>query len=118
MRASLALTAAIYAAGLAAWSGWCAVADAGRPRVLSGALVVLECALVLHGALGAVALIAGSVPAEPAVYGGYLVASVVLIPAVAAGAADRGSRWDHVILAIGCVATAAVALRMLAIADA
>jgi hypothetical protein len=66
--------------------------------------------------LGTGAVIEGRLASEPGVYGGYLVASVVLLPAITAGPGDRRSRWDSLILAIGCVAASAVALRMLAIA--
>jgi hypothetical protein len=116
MRDSLAQTTAAYAAGLCAWSGWYAASGARRPRALAGGLVVLECALILHGALGLWALASGSIEGETGVYGGYLAASVVLLPAVAAGATDPRSRWDSVVLAIGSVAVAVLALRMLAIA--
>jgi hypothetical protein len=116
MRESLAQTAAAYAAGLAAWAGWCALRGGRRPRLLDGAVLVLEGAFVLHAVLGTGAIIEGRLASEPGVYGGYLVALVVLLPAITAGPGDRRSRWDSVILAIGCVAASAVALRMLAIA--
>lgn len=116
MRESLAQTAAAYAAGLCGWSGWCAVRGTGRPRLLAGGLVVLECALVLHAALGAVALAGGAVAGERGIYGGYLAVSVLLLPTVGAGARDAGSRWDGVVLAIAALAVAVLALRMRAIA--
>jgi hypothetical protein len=116
MRESLAQTAAAYAVGLAAWAGWCALRGGDRPRLLDGAVLVLECAFVLHAVLGTGALIEGRPASEPGVYGGYLAASVVMLPAITAGPSDGRSRWDSLILAIGCVAAAAVALRMLAIA--
>jgi hypothetical protein len=116
MRESLAQTAAAYAAGLAAWAGWCALRGGHRPRLLDGALLVLEGAFVLHAVLGTGALIEGRLGSEPGVYGGYLVASVVLLPAIAAGPGHGRSRWDSLILAIACVAASAIALRMLAIA--
>jgi hypothetical protein len=116
VRESLAQAAAAYAAGLAAWAGWCALRGGRRPRLLDGALVVLESAFVLHAVIGAGAIAEGRLADEPAVYGGYLAVSVVLLPAVAAGCGDHRSRWDALVLAIGCVAASAVALRMLAIA--
>lgn len=59
---------------------------------------------MLHAVLGTEAIIAGRLASEPGVYGGYLATSVVLLPAVAAGAGDRRSRWDGLILATACTA--------------
>lgn len=116
MREGLAQACAGYALGLAALAA-ASAARARRPRLLDGGLAVLELALVGHLGLGAAALAGGRVPREAGVYAAYLAASVLLLPAVATGAADPHSRWNSLALAIGCVAVGAVALRMLAIAD-
>lgn len=112
---ALARTDGLYAFGLAVWSAWCAAAGTERPRAHAGALVVLELGLGLCAVLGVVELARDRV-AEAATFGGYLCAAVVILPAAAAGAPDRSSRWDSAVLALACVALAVVAGRLVALA--
>jgi hypothetical protein len=105
----LATTAALYAGFLALW----ALGDALARRkpspylLLGGAL--LEAALIGGAVVGATELGAGD--QDAAVHGGYLVASVALLPLGLPLARDRDGRLAPAPLAVALVALAIVVLR-------
>jgi uncharacterized membrane protein YdcZ (DUF606 family) len=104
-----ATAAALYAGFLALW----ALGDAVRRREPSPYLLfggaVLEAALVGGGAVGASELGAGD--QDAAVHGGYLVASVILLPLGLLLARDRDGRLAPAPLAVVLLALAIVVLR-------
>jgi hypothetical protein len=105
----LATTAALYAGFLALW----ALGDAiGRRQpsaylLLGGA--VLEAALLAGAAVGASEL--GEGGQDATVHGGYLIASVALLPIGLLLARDRDGRLAPAPLAVALVALAVVVLR-------
>jgi hypothetical protein len=109
MTGRAATTAALYAGFLALW----ALGDAVRRRepgaylLLGGA--VLEAALVGGALLGAADL--GEAGQDAAVHGGYLLASVLLLPLGLLLARDRDGRLAPAPLAVALVALAIVVLR-------
>jgi hypothetical protein len=105
----LATTAALYAGFLALW----ALGDAiGRrqpsPYLLLGG-AVLEAGLLAGAAVGASEL--GEAGQDAAVHGGYLVASVALLPIGLLLARDRDGRLAPAPLAVALIALAVVVLR-------
>ena len=54
----------------------------------------------------------GTVPAEPAVFWGYVVTQLVLLPAAALWAFAERSRWSSVVLLVAAVAVAFLQLRL------
>jgi hypothetical protein len=109
MTGRAATAAALYAGFLALW----ALGDAmGRrepgPYLLLGG-AVLEAALIGGAAFGASELGAGD--QDAAVHGGYLAASVVLLPLGLLLARDRDGRLAPAPLAVALLALAVVVLR-------
>jgi hypothetical protein len=109
-----ATTAALYAGFLALW----ALGDAVRRRepspylLLGGAL--LEAVLIGGAVVGAVGL--GEEGQGAAVHGGYLAASVLLLPLGLLLARDREGRLVPAPLAVALIALAVVVLRVKATA--
>ncbi|HEX5532995.1 MAG TPA: hypothetical protein VFX33_04565 [Actinomycetales bacterium] len=78
-------------------------------------LAVLEVALLVQAVIGAVALARTDRPVSAVTFVGYLIASVLLLPAGTLwGIADR-SRWGNGVIAIACFAVSVVVLRMVQI---
>lgn len=109
MTGRAATTAALYAGFLALW----ALGDAVRRRepspylLLGGAL--LEAVLIGGAAVGATEL--GEDGQNAAVHGGYLAASVVLLPLGLLLSRDRDGRLAPAPLAVAFLALAVVILR-------
>jgi hypothetical protein len=109
MTGRLATTAALYAGFLALW----ALGDAvGRrepsPYLLLGG-AVLEAGLIAGAAVGAADL--GTAGQDAAVHGGYLAASVALLPLGLLLSRDRDGRLAPAPLAVALLALAVVILR-------
>jgi hypothetical protein len=116
---SLTATIALYAVLLGAWATLGALRGGQRgKRSLTGGLIVLEAALVVQAALGAIAMLTGPRLAEPATHAGYLAASVLVLPVALAAGAGHGGAWRAAIVAIGCLAALVVSLRLVATAHA
>lgn len=97
-------------------AGW-AVVGAARNRRPSGpqllGLALAEVLLLVQALVGAALLIRGDHAVDTVVFAGYLLASVLLLPAGTFwGIADR-SRWGNGVIAVACVAAVVVVLRML-----
>jgi hypothetical protein len=109
----LAWTLAGAAVLLALWSLEAAVRGVRPSGPQLGALAALEVALLVQAVVAAVAMLAGDHESSRGIVVGYLVASVLLLPAgVLWGIADR-SRWGNGVLAIACLAVAVVVLRLM-----
>lgn len=114
MTGRAATTAALYAGFLALW----ALGGAARRRepspylLLGGAL--LEAVLIGGAVVGAAGL--GDDGQDAAVHGGYLAASVVLLPLGLLLARDRDGRLAPAPLAVALLALAIVVLRVKATA--
>ena len=109
-----ATAAALYAGFLALWALGDAVRrrDPGPYLLLGGAL--LEAVLIGGAVVGASEL--GGGEGNGAVHGGYLAASVVLLPLGLLLARDRDGRFAPAPLAVALVALAVVVLRVKATA--
>jgi hypothetical protein len=109
---SLTLAIVLYGLALAGWAIAAAVSGRPRPHTHTASLVVLELALVGQAVLDLVTPANRHHPAEPATHIGYLLASVVLLPAFAAYLyGDRG-RWASATLAVACVTLCVVSIRL------
>jgi hypothetical protein len=98
---------------LALWSTLGAAANRRPSGPQLVCLAVLEVALLVQAVLGVVAMVRGDHPISAVTFAGYLIASVLLLPAGTAwGIADR-SRWGNGVLAIACFALAVVMLRLM-----
>jgi 4-amino-4-deoxy-L-arabinose transferase-like glycosyltransferase len=97
---------------LAGWSGWFAVRDrAVVLRQLWGAAVV-EALMLVQAAVAGIRHATGTVPAEPAVFWGYVVTQLILLPVAALWAFAERSRWSSVVLVVAAVAVAFLQLRL------
>lgn len=106
--------AAIVACGLLGlWAGVWALQDRAviLKQLIAGGVVV---ALLLLQAVGAVvSLSGGHTLAEPAVFWGYLVVAVLLLPAAAVVAIAERTRWSSVALLIVAVTLLVMELRVI-----
>jgi hypothetical protein len=113
MSPHLAATIALYAGFVACWAVGAAVLRRSPGRTQRPALVALQLAAALQAVLDVAGLLGGHRPPSPAVHLGYVVASVVVLPiALSSAGADDDDPWRAAIVAVGCVATAVVALRL------
>lgn len=111
----VAATAALYALFLAGWAAALALRRRGPSPALALGAVLLQLTLVGQ-ALGSLAAWAGDArPAEPAEHGGYLVASVAVLPA--SWAYGGGGRPRCAVVAVAAAALAVVCLRLSATWD-
>lgn len=97
---------------LAGWAGWFAIRDrAVVLRQLWGAAVV-EGLMLVQAVVAGVRHATGAEPAEPAVFWGYVVTQLVLLPAAALWAFAERSRWSSVVLLVAALAVAFLQLRL------
>ena len=109
------VVAVLAVCGLVAlWGVGAAVADRPPPRRFLQALLGLQ--LLLLGQLGLVGyrLSQGDRAVEGGAFTGYAVLSLLLLPGGLALSVEEHSRWGSAVLAIACVVTAVVELRMVA----
>jgi len=106
----------VLAAAALVLAVWAVVGSARNARPSGpqlGALAVLEVALLVQAVVGAIALVGTDRPVNTVTFAGYLIASVLLLPAgMLWGIADR-SRWGNGVIAIACFAVTIVVVRML-----
>lgn len=120
MIASLAVTAAIYAAVLALLCGGQALRRTAPGPVMHAAVILLEAAFTAVAAGETVRWVTGERIPQPAVHGAYLLTSVAIMPLIAGrtpvrqpgGAPPRPG--DAAVLAVALIAAAIVELRLLA----
>ncbi len=108
----LLIAVATAALALAGWAGWFAARDrAVVLRQLWGAAVV-EGLMVVQAVVAGIRHATGTAPAEPAVFWGYVVTQLVLLPAAALWAFAERTRWSSVVLLVAAVAVAFLQLRL------
>ena len=106
-------TVVIFAAlALAAWCGITALLNRppGRPHEAGAAVV--ELGLVALTALTVVEIIGGERPAEPAIFVGYLITTLALLPAGVIMARMEPTRWGSVILGGAALVLPVLILRL------
>lgn len=114
MSERFATTVALYAVFCAAVLSVGALRGKERGPVELACLVALEVALFCQVIGALVAVGGGERPAEEATFGGYLVASIVVLPIGGTWLADRTSRWDGLGLAAICLGLGVVVWRLFA----
>jgi hypothetical protein len=96
-------------------AAWCFVPAArdrylGRSQVLL--VILLEAALLVQAGLATVRLAGGEHPVELATFIGYLLTSVLFLPAGLALARMEPTRWGSIITGVSCVVCAVLTLRL------
>ncbi len=104
---------AVLALAGAAWSALLLARDRRMHDGVFWLLAVLEVGLVAQLIGGSVALVVTDRPVESALFIGYLLTAVLVLPLAVAWAASETSRWGVGVLLIGCVTVAALVNRIL-----
>ncbi len=108
----LAVLVAAAAVLLGAWAGWFVVRDrAVILRQLWGGAVV-EGLLVVQAVVAGVLHASSRAPAEPAVFWGYVVTQLILLPLAAVWAFAERTRWSSVVLLVAALTVAFLQLRL------
>jgi hypothetical protein len=112
MSESLADTTALYAGGLALFSLGTAARGRGLGRAHAASAIVLGASTVLGALIALAAVAAGDRPAEPVPFAGYLLLSVVTVPAGWAYARGSARGWDSAALALATGALCVISVRL------
>jgi hypothetical protein len=112
MSESLAGTVALYAAGLALFSLASAVRGRSLGRGRAAAAVVLVWGAALDALVAVAGIAAGGRPAEPLPFAGYLLLSVVAVPAGWRHARGSAGGWDAASVALATGALSVICLRL------
>lgn len=97
---------------LAGWAGWFVFRDrAVVLRQLWGALVV-EAVLGLQVVIAIGQTISGTGASDPALYWGYVVTALILLPVAGLWAFAERTRWSSVVLAVAAVTVGFLELRL------
>jgi hypothetical protein len=76
-------------------------------------LLVLQVSLLVQAVLDVVGLVRGHRPAEPATHLGYLVTSLVVLPAATGSSRNDDDRWAGVLVAVALLALTVIVVRMM-----
>lgn len=82
------------------------------PRLIGAGVVSLAIAVVAQAVIAVVLLIGGERPLELGTFIGYLLFSVVVLPAAMVWARAEPGRWGNGVLAVGCLTLSVVVVRM------
>lgn len=82
------------------------------PLVLTAAVGVLAAAVVVQAVIAVALLISGERAEEQATFIGYLLFSVLVLPAAFAWARAEPGRWGSGVLAVGCLTLSVMIVRM------
>lgn len=82
------------------------------PRVVTGAVFVLGAATVAQAVIAVVRVIAGPRPGETGTFVGYLLSSVLILPAAWLWARVEAGRWGNGVLCVGCLTLSVMIVRM------
>lgn len=108
----VALLVGVLCLALAGWAAWFVVADrAVVLRQLWGAAVV-EAALVLQAVVAGIVLLVGDHDVDAALFWGYVVTQLIVLPIAAAWAFAERSRWSSVVLLVAALTVAFLELRL------
>lgn len=107
--ATLVIAAALVMAG---WTVLLAMRDRRFGVATLGALVTVELAALAQLIVAMVLLVVGPRPDDVAAFVGYHVVALLVLPAAVAWGVEDRSRWGTGVLAVGCIALAAMTGRM------
>ena len=102
----------VYALALAAVALVSTIRGRGPARWQLAFAIALEAGLVLQAIIAGGAMARGDGPEHAELGIGYLVSSILVLPAVTDYARRGGTRWDSLMIAIAAVAIAAIVIRM------
>ena len=106
-------TALIYAAlGCAAWALVLVLANRTPGLVTLGLLALLELGLLVQAVIGIVKLAGTDRNVSGGAFVGYLLGSLLILPAAAFWAMAERSRWGTTVLVIGCLVVVVMIVRM------
>jgi hypothetical protein len=108
---ALSVTIVMYAGGVMAVCLIAAARDRPRTGLIVPALIVLEASLALQVLLDATQ-IHRHVVASLATHIGYLVASMIVLPAAALSAGGDQGRWGSAVIAVGALVAAVISVRL------
>ncbi|SDS43066.1 hypothetical protein SAMN04489860_1535 [Paraoerskovia marina] len=109
---ALSLVIGALCLALAGWAAWFVVRDrAVVLRQLWGACVV-EAVLGLQVVLALAQTVAGDGASDPALYWGYVVTALILLPVAGLWAFAERTRWSSVVLAVAALTVAFLELRL------
>ena len=101
-----------YALALAAVCFWSTVRGRGPARWQLAWTLALEAGLIAQAVIASVIVARGDGPERSEVVIGYLLTSVIVLPAVAVYARRGGTRWDSLMLGITALVLAVVIGRL------
>jgi len=108
----VALLVGVLSLLLAGWATWFVVADrAVILRQLWGGAVV-EAVLLVQALVAGVVLLTGDHAVDGALFWGYVVTQLVVLPIAAAWAFAERTRWSSVVLLVAAVTVAFLELRL------
>jgi len=111
----LALLVVALCVALGGWALWFVVRDrAVLLRQLWGGAVV-EGVLVLQGVLAGVLALTGAPDVDAALFWGYVVTQLIILPIAAAWAFAERTRWSSVVLLVAALTVAFLEYRLLQI---
>jgi hypothetical protein len=102
----------VYALALAAVCAWSTIRGTGPARWQLAWTMALEAGLIVQAVIAAVLVARGDGPDRSEVVIGYLLTSVIVLPAVALYARRGGTRWDSLMLGITALVLAVVIGRL------
>ncbi|HEU5475093.1 MAG TPA: hypothetical protein VFV67_30990 [Actinophytocola sp.] len=106
-------TALIWAAlGGAAWSLLLVVRDKPPGAATLGLLALLELGLLVQAVIGIGKLIGTDQDVSGASFVGYLIGSLLILPAAAFWALAERSRWGTTVLVVGCLVVPVMIVRL------
>ena len=112
MSNGLANALIVAALVLAAWSLIVVVLDRTPSDVLLIALALLETGLLVQAVVAAARLVGGDGPDSAVVFTGYLIASLLILPAGTFWSLAERSRWGTGVLTVACLVVPVVIVRM------
>lgn len=97
---------------LAAITGLLSILRRATPRLLGFVVLVLAVGVLGQAVIAAVLLISGERPLEFGTFIGYLLFSVLVLPAAMLWARAEPGRWGNGVLAVGCLTLSVIVVRM------
>lgn len=109
---ALVILLVIYALALALVAFVSAARGRGPARWQLAFAIALEAGLIVQAGLALAATLRGDGPDQGVLALGYLIASVIILPAVAEYARRGGTRWDSLTLGVAALVIAVIVLRL------